>query len=166
MSNYHNQNTICCLRYTGDKLANRNMRKLIETIYKNFEQLDENPELKHTRKEIDRLIKSPRSIIIIAVINGVIVGYLLAEITMVDDLKRLMHIYYIYTALNYRSKGIATYMLDLIGTYTQEANITTLSLTFDTYDKKLENFYINNGFVYDPNMRSYQRHDMMVKFLW
>lgn len=157
--------SVCCLRYTGNNLANRDMSKLIDVVYGNFESLDEFPELNHTRLEIDRLLSSPKSIIIIGTINKVIVSYLLAEITATEDLRQLMHIYYIYTAPAYRGKGIASYMLNLIEKYAQEYNITILSLTFDTFDKKLENFYLNNDFVYDPNMRSYQQHDMMVKYI-
>jgi len=157
--------TVCCLRYTGNNLANRDMSKLIDVVYGNFESLDERPELNHTRLEIDRLLSSPKSIIIIGTINKVIVSYLLAEITSTEDLRQLMHIYYIYTAPAYRGKGIASYMLNLIEKYTQELNITLLSLTFDTYDKKLERFYLNNDFMYDPNMRSYQQHDMMIKYI-
>lgn len=166
LNNENTQKTICCLKYTGNKLANRNMNKLITTIYKNFSDIGDKPELNHTRKEIHRLLCSPKSIIIIAVTNNIIVGYLLAEVTVVDDLKQLMHIYYIFTAPKYRGKGIASYMLDLIEKYAQEINITTLSLTFDTQDEKLEKFYLSKGFVYDQNLRSHQRHDMVVKFLW
>jgi RimJ/RimL family protein N-acetyltransferase len=159
------QKLVHCLRYMGNELANRDMRKLIDVVYINFEHLDKIPELNHTRQEIDRLISSPKSITIIGVINGSIVAYLLAEITATEDLRQLMHIYYIYTSPNHRGKGIATYMLRLIEKYAQEFNITTLSLTFDTHNKKLEQFYLNNNFVYDSNIRSYQRHDMMVKYI-
>jgi len=153
------------LRYTGDVLVNRNMRKMMDVIYRNFEELGDSTELNHTRREIARLLTSPKAIIIIATYKDQIIGYLIAESTMVENLKQLMHIYYLYTSPVYRSRGIATYMLNLIQTYAQELNISTLSLTFDTYNKKLEKFYVNNYFVYDSNLRSYQRYDMMVKYV-
>lgn len=159
------QKTVQLLRYTGDDLEKRDMRKFIEVIYRNFEQLNDVPELKHTYREIARILTSAKSIIIIAMIGDRMIGYLLAEVTTVDNLRQLMHIYYLFVSPMYRKRGVATYMLNLIEKYAQELNINTLSLTFDTYDKKLEEFYLNNYFMYDSNLRSYQRYDMLVKFV-
>jgi len=159
------ERTVNFLRYTGDDLVRRDMRKLIEVVYRNFEELNTSPELNHTRNEIARVITSPTSITIIGSINGIISCYLIAGLTQLDDLKTLMHIHYIYTSPMYRGNGLATYMLNLIEKYSIAMGIGYLSLTFDTYDKKLEEFYMNNGFMYDSNLRSYQRHDMLVKYL-
>lgn len=157
--------TVHFLRYTGNDLYVRDMRKLVEVIYRNFEELADSPELKHNYGEIAKLITSPKSIIILGTIDKVIVSYLIAEITVVENLRQLMHIYYIYTSPMYRSKGIATYMLNLIQRYAEELNISALSLTYDTYDKNLEKFYLNNYFIYDENLRSYQQYDMLVKYI-
>lgn len=155
--------TISILRYTGNDLAKRDMRKFTEIIYKNFEQIANNPKLQHNREEITRLLTSSKSIILIATNNNVVISYLIAEITQIPDLSNVMHIYYVYTSPTYRSKGVATKMLNLIQNYTEEIGINILSLTFDTYDKMLERFYLNNNFVYDKNLRSYLRYDMLVK---
>lgn len=153
------------LRYTGPQLARRDMRKFIQVVYQNFIDLAEDPQLGHTKEELKDLVTSPQSIIIIGTIDGVIVCYLIAKITVVENLKQLMHIYYIFTAPAYRGRGLATVMLILIQKYSKEMNINTLSLTFDTYNKTLERFYMNNHFVYDSNLRSYKRHDMLVKYI-
>lgn len=157
--------TVHILRYVGDELAKRNLTKIIEIVHYNFEELADVPELKHNRREIGRLLTSPMGICVIAIINGRIVGYLIAELTIVDNLRQLMHIAYLFTSPVYRSKGIATYMLNFIQSCAQKLNVNTLSLTFDTYDTGLEKFYTNNHFVYDSNLRSYQRYDMMVKYI-
>lgn len=157
--------TVHMLRYVGDVLARRNLTKFIEIVYRNFEELDDISELKHTRREIARLLTSPKGVCIIAVIQGQIVGYLIAEVTVIENLKQLMHIAYLFTSPVHRGKGIATYMLNIVQIHAQQLNIATLSLTFDTYDKPLEKFYLNNYFVYDSNLRSYQRHDMLVKYI-
>lgn len=157
--------TVHILVYTGNVLANRDMRKLIEVIYRNFEYLNTSPELNHTRYEIAKVITSSKSVVLLAVINKIIVGYLIADLTMVEDLKQLMHVYYLFTTPMYRGYGFATKMLNILQKYAQNLNITVLSLTFDTYDKKLEKFYLQNGFVYDSNLRSYQRYDMLVKYI-
>lgn len=153
------------LRYVGDELAQRNLTKFVEVVYRNFEELADTPSLNHTRREIARLLTSPKGICIIAIIDGQMVGYLIAEVTVVENLRQLMHIAYLFTSPVYRGKGIATYMLNLIQVYAQQQNINTLSLTFDTYNKPLEKFYLNNHFVYDSNLRSYQRYDMLVKYI-
>lgn len=159
------RNVVQILVYTGNDLVRRDMRKFIEVVYRNFEQLNSSPELNHTRYEISRIVTSKNSFILIATINGLIVGYILAETTTVENLRQLMHIYYLYTSPTYRQHGIATYMLNLLQKYSHELNISAMSLTFDTYDKKLETYYIDTGFVYDSNLRSYQRYDMLVKYV-
>lgn len=157
--------TVHFLHYTGDDLYDRDMRKFVEVIYRNFEELLDCPDLKHNYEEIARLITSSKAIIIIGIIDNFIVSYLIAEIIVTENLRQLMHIYYIYTSPIYRNKGFATYMLDLIQKYADKLNITMISLTYDTYDKNLERFYLNNNFFYDPNLRSYQRYDMLVKYV-
>ena len=153
---------IYVLKYTGIQMQKKDIRKLIEIIYHNFEELTEWPKLNHSRVELARLLTSPDTIIIIAVLNKLIVGYLVAELTIVNN-KKLMHIHYIFTMPVRRKSGIATYMLNLIQKYAKEEGSDALSLTFDTYNKKLERFYYNNYFRYDTGLRSYQRHDMLVK---
>jgi GNAT superfamily N-acetyltransferase len=157
--------TVYILRYVGDELAKRNLKKIVEVIYKNFEELETTMSLNHNRREIARLLTSPKGICIIATIGRQMVGYLIAELTVVENLRQLMHIAYLFTSPVYRGKGVATYMLNKIQTYAQQQNITVLSLTFDTYNKPLERFYLNNNFFYDSNLRSYQRHDMLVKYI-
>lgn len=152
-------------RYTGSELGKRDLYKFVQAVYKNFDNLADEPALNHTEREVGRLLTSPKSIVIIGTIDHVIECYLIAEVTVVENLRQLMHIYYIYTAPVSRGKGFSTYTLNLIQKYAKELNISALSLTFDTYNKELERFYTNNYFVYDENLRSFQRYDMMVKYI-
>ena len=153
------------IRYTGNDLNSRNISKFANIIFDNFKEIEDDEELNHNIREITRILISPKSITILCIYNKQIIGYLIAEITVVDDLKQLMHIMYIYTSPIHRSKGIATYLLNIIEKYAKELNINTLSLTYDTYNKNLEKFYFNNNFTYDSNLRSYKRHDMLVKYI-
>ena len=163
--NTQNRINIHMLRYIGSVLIQRNLTKFIDTVFNNFKGMV-SPELKHTKKEIMRVLTSPKGVCIIAIIKDQIVGYLIAEIVMVDEnLRELMHIVYLYTSSIYRKTGIATYMINLIQVYAIQKNINVLSLTFDTYNKPLEKFYLNNHFVYDSNLRSYRRYDMLVKYI-
>lgn len=157
--------TVYLLRYTGNNLTGRDLRKIIEVVYRNFEELNTSPELDHTRYNIAKVLTSPDGVSIFAVIDGIIVAYLLAESTILENSQQYMHIYYLYTSPMYRGNGIATYLLNMIQRYAEELNINTLSLTFDTQDKELEKFYLKNYFIYDDKLRSYQRYDMLVKYI-
>lgn len=158
--------TINFLVYTGDVLAKRDLRKLIEVIYRNFEELGDIRGLKHNRFEIADVLTSKGSVTIIGVMNGVIVCYLIAKPTVYPDSRReLFHIYYLFTSPAHRGNGAGTYMLNMIHKIALENDIYTLSLTYDTYNKTLTKYYLQNGFEYDDEIRSYKRYDMLVKYL-
>ena len=158
-----NQNkTIMFLRYDGKQLKFRYLYSFIDIIYKNFEYLDGNNKLIHTRESIESVLLSESSIIIIAILENSIIGYLIADIINFKSYK-LMHIYYLYTVPAYRGIGIATYMLNLIQKYTIEFNVYILSLSCDTYDKSLVKFYMDNYFDYDVRFRSFERYDTFIK---
>lgn len=156
--------TIYFNRYTGKKLKGRDLRKLIDVIYRNFEHLKRVQGARHSRLELAKLLTRNSTILIIAKYGQSIVGYLLADVT-INNFRSLMHIYYLYTSPYYRGRGIATYMLNLIQEYAKERNISVLSLTYDTYNKSLTKYYMDNKFNYDVELRSYQRYDMLVKYI-
>jgi RimJ/RimL family protein N-acetyltransferase len=160
----NNFGSINFLRYTGDQLKTRDMSKLTEIVYKNFEELTYVPNLNHDRNEIDDTLSSKDTIVILGTVNKIIISYLIARVTDVNDLT-VMHIYYLYTIPTYRSNGIATFMLNLIQKYAQEMKIHMLSLTFDTYNMELTKFYFTNRFEYDKNLRSFKRYDILVKYI-
>jgi len=159
-----NINEIQIQQYMGADLAKKDIRKFRDIIYKNFEHIADIEELNHTAYEIFRLLISSLSIVFIAIYNKKIIGYIVAEITEIDS-KRLLHIAYLYVVPTYRKNGVGTYLLNRITQSGIEYNADAISLTFDTYNKKLENFYFSNYFNYDPNFRSKQRYDMMLKKL-
>ncbi len=152
------------LTYTGNQLAKRNMSKFVGAVFKNFNTLEYVSSLKHNIKEIARLLTSPLTVVLLAIKNRTIIAYLIAETTVYNN-RTLLHIHYLYTVSVHRGRGMATYMLNLIQKYAQDQKITTLSLTFDTYNHGLTNFYFDQYFEYDPNLRSYQRYDMLVKYV-
>ncbi len=156
--------TIVMLKYTGNQLKRFRVIKFSEIVFKNFIELQGIKGLNHTTDEIYRLLRSPNSIILIALNKGNIIGYLIAELTVVN-MRRLVHIYYLFTSLAFRNKGVGTYLLNLIGQCAIEMNVNSVSLTYDTYNKGLTKFYLDNGFNYDTELRSYQRYDMLVKYL-
>jgi len=151
-------------KLTGRELLEIDVRKFVTVCYKNFDSLDEVTGADHSQQSIYHRLKSPNSILILAVNGKSIVGYLIAQ-PIEHNLRKLMHIYYLYTSSLFRGKGIATYMLNIIQRHSHNMGINTLSLTYDTYDKKLTRFYLNNNFSYDEELRSLQRYDMLVKYV-
>lgn len=157
-------NVVHILTYTGNQLAKRNMAKFVTAIFKNFNNLEYVSSLNHTTKEIARLLTSPLTIVFLAIKNKTIISYLIAETTVYNN-RTLLHIHYLYTVSVHRGNGMATYMLNMVQQYAQEQKISTLSLTYDTYNQGLTKFYFDQFFEFDPNLRSYQRHDMLVKYV-
>lgn len=152
------------LWYTGGNMQNRDIRKFVEVIYRNFEDLGEVNILNHNRKEIKKVLTSPTALILAAILDNTMIGYLVADLVVYNN-RTLMHIYYLYTGPAYRSKGVATFLLNQVQDYADVYDCSALSLTHDTYQHKLTKFYLSNGFTYDPSLRSRMRYDMMVKFI-
>lgn len=150
--------------FSGSNLKNKDMRKMVEVIYTNFEHLSKYSELTHTREEIMRVLTSKTSMLLVATYKGSIVSYLLAD--LVGFNKRLfMHIYYLFTSPSYRSNGVATFLINSIQSYADVYDASALSLTYDTYNLKLRRYYMSNGFRMDSELRSGKRFDMMVKLI-
>jgi GNAT superfamily N-acetyltransferase len=152
------------LWYTGSNMQGKDIRKFVEVIYRNFEELEPKRELNHNRTEIKRIITSPTALILIAIYNKAIVSYIMADLVEYNN-RLLMHIYYLFTAPGYRNKGVATFLINQVQEYADVYNCKALSLTFDTYNHPLTKFYMSNGFNYDPELKSNRRHDMLVKYI-
>ena len=150
--------------YTGQNMQNRDFRKFVEVIYRNFEEIAEVTVLRHNRTEIKKIMTSPTALILVATLSDRIIGYLIADLVLYND-RSLMHVYYLFTSPGYRNKGVATFLLNQVQDYAEVYNCSALSLTFDTYNDQLNKYYTSNGFTFDPELRSEQRYDMMVKFI-
>jgi GNAT superfamily N-acetyltransferase len=157
-----NNTDIYIEKYLGSDLIKKDVRKMIDVIYKNFEEIADVQKLKHTSNEIYRLLVSSMSVSFFGISNKKIIAYIIAELNEVNG-KRLLHINYLYVVPSYRNKGCATKLLNIIYNCGKEYRADILSLTFDTFNKKLERFYLDNYFNYDPKYRSNQRYDMLIK---
>jgi len=157
-----NNTDIYIEKYLGIDLIKNDVRKLRDVIYKNFEEIADIEELKHTSSEIYRLLVSNMSVSLFAVSNKQIIAYIIAELNEINN-KRILHINYLYVVPSYRKKGCATKLLNIIYKYGKEYRADMLSLTFDTFNKQLERFYLDNYFNYDSQYRSNQRYDILIK---
>ena len=145
--------------YDGNQLYTKNTWYLTNTIYRNFEDIKNVHKLNHRLDVIKELLISDKSIIILAILNKRLIGYLVASIVETIE---TMHIYYLYTISRYRKYGIATKMLNIIQKYSP---VNKLSLTYDTFNYDLSVFYLNNNFRYDQRFRTGGRYDTMIKFI-
>lgn len=162
--NSNQDKDIRVLWYTGENLQKKDIRKFVEVIYRNFEEIAKVKKLNHNRTQIKKYITSDTALIIIATYNNEIISYGIADLVLYNN-RKLMHIYYLFTSPAYRNKGVATYLINQIQEYASEYKCSALSLTFDTYNKQLSKYYETNGFTFDPDLRSKQRYDMIVKYI-
>lgn len=162
--NDQSRQQIDVLWYTGSNMQNRDIRKFVEVIYRNFEQLEPIRKLNHNRTEIKKVLTSPTSLTLVATKGERMMSYIIGDLVIYNG-RLLFHIYYLFTSPGYRGRGIATFLLNQVHEYADTFDCSAISLTYDTYDKTLTKFYASNGFTYDPELRSHQRHDMMVKFI-
>jgi GNAT superfamily N-acetyltransferase len=152
------------LWYTGANMQNRDIRKFAEVVYRNFEELEPTRKLNHNRTELKRILTSDTSLTLVATFNGSIISYLIGDLVEYNN-RMLFHINYLFTAPSYRDKGVATFLLNQLQDYADVYNCKALSLTYDTYNHGLTKFYAANGFTTDPELRSNQRYDMLVKYI-
>ena len=149
---------------TQSELEKTNIDLLINTIYVNFIDLSEFPELKHNKDEIKKLLMSPNVQLFLYIINKKIAGYMLGEIMKLNDGRTVFYITYIYTAPKFRGKGIASKLMKLIITITEKNNLDGVMLICDTEDTHVHEFYLKRGFMPDMTLRRYDRHDVLFRY--
>ncbi len=158
---------ICYLN--GQNLINKNTFKLQHIIYENFKELVKYSSLNHSLKEIDRLFNNKDSFLICALLNNNIIGYILGEYKNLNDLyqgdsRRVCYITYIYVIEQFRSRGVASKLLNFLYQYSDHPKLSGYMLTFDTENNKLKKFYESKGYMPDHVFRNFNKHDVYFKF--
>jgi ribosomal protein S18 acetylase RimI-like enzyme len=148
-----------------DKLKKRKSYKLSQTVYDNFIELAKYPNLKHTREEIERILDEGKAIFCIIMYKNKIVAYLLGEVISIGDRRTVAYITYLYTASKFRNNGLASKLIDYIEHFCTRNRLNGVMLICDTEDKKVYDFYQKRGFMLDPNLRRYERYDVLYKSL-
>jgi len=151
--------------YTGKQLSHNNRLKLTDNIFYIFRHLSDLSELEHTKENIYERLARDDAIIILALIGTEdgyrIVGFIMAA--AVDEIPNLLHIYYLFTAPQFRKIGIAINLLTSLYTYARSNRYQSISLVFDTHNKQLTQFYFKNKYYFNNSLRSYKRYDMLVR---
>lgn len=153
--------------FKGTFLRRINIDVLVDTIYLNFEYLKDIPNLKHTKQEIRRELTNPNGITLVLYhkeknnCNDKIIGYITGEIMRLNDGRLVFYIAYFFIGKNYRKHGLGSTLINRIIKKANDMNLDAVVLTCDTYDNKVLDFYLYKGFMYDPYLRRYDRHDVL-----
>lgn len=146
-------------------LNSQNLDKLVNVIYNNFGELLQYPDLKHTKSEILRLLKSPNAQVYLFLVNGKIASYIVGEIMDLFDGRKVLYITYLFTAPQFRHKGLASQMMKYAEKKANEKQCDGMMLTCDTDNKNVYDFYLKRGFMPDLWLRKYTRYDVLYKQL-
>jgi ribosomal protein S18 acetylase RimI-like enzyme len=114
-------------------------------------------------KEIMRVIKSPRSIIMFKMYKGKIIGYVLGEIMNLNDGRNVFYITYIFTSPHFRGKGIASELMKTVSNIVEQQSLDGILLTCDSEDTEVYSFYEKRGFMPDLNLRTYDKFEVLFK---
>lgn len=144
----------------------KDLSLFVDIIYDNFIDLKVDYKLMHNKEDIEKNLRSENSVIIIITNNSdKIIGFLTANIMILDDRRKVLYISYIYVAESERNKKIGSALIKEAEKFATNMNCIGVMLIFDTYKPYLVNFYETRGYMLDINLRRYERHDVFYKTL-
>jgi ribosomal protein S18 acetylase RimI-like enzyme len=138
-----------------------NVGLFVDVVYNNFIGLAKYPELKHTKNDIYTLLKSPNMRGYIVRQGKKLIGYLIGEIMILADGRRVFYISYIYIAEMFRKKRLGSKLMELIIENSRVMKFNGVMLICDTEDYPVYDFYQKRGFMLDIVLRRYSRHDVL-----
>lgn len=139
--------------------------ELCEIIYQNFIHLSNIKRLKHNKNEIYRLLLDDNMIGYIVYEGKYAIAYLIGEIKILYDGRKIYYITYLYVLRSYRSQYIGTILMEYIINKCYKLHIRYIILTCDIYNKKIYNFYKKFGFQVDIILRTNDRYEVLVLYL-
>jgi GNAT superfamily N-acetyltransferase len=134
----------------------QNLMEITEMIYNNFIELNNYTELKHTHKDIFELLRKDefKGLFVYSEHNKLI-AYLLGEIMITNDGRRIFYISYIFTCKNYRNNGIASNLIKIIINKCKNIyGINFITLTCNINHQKTCNLYRKMGFKEDFEIKT------------
>nr|QBK89318.1 MAG: acetyltransferase (GNAT) family protein [Mimivirus LCMiAC02] len=153
-------------------LSIRELRKITNNpnpftnlIYKHFFNIAKIPELEHTKINIKKLLLSDDMMGLLVYDKNDLVGYLIGEFKTLLNGRHVYHISYMFILPEYRNRKIGTDLINRLikkcKIYKKHDSRMHITLTCDTYNKKVYNFYIKNKFTIDRQLRTGKKHDVM-----
>ena len=148
--------------FNGERMKyNPNINNLVETIHNNFLELSKYPVLKHNKYEIHRLLTSPNLIMFTIYNDGNMIAYLIGEIIVLNDGRKVLYISYLYVSSKYRGMSLGSNLLKMAIDKASALNMNSVVLIVDTEDQRALDFYMKKGFMYDQYLRRYDRYDVL-----
>lgn len=141
-----------------------NVNMFIDLVYQHFIDLAKYPDLKHTVSDITKLIRSPNFEGYLVYKDGKkIIGYLLGDNMVLVDGRKVFYISYMFVAPSFRSKGIASQLMELSRDRADKKRYDGLLLTADSNNEKVFDFYLKRGFMPDLVLRKYDQHEILFQ---
>jgi ribosomal protein S18 acetylase RimI-like enzyme len=137
-----------------------NLNLFISSVFNNFIDLYDYPQLNHNKNEIVRLVNSEKFHGYIVFFGNKIIGYLLGEIINYNG-QNLFFINYIYVSPAFRNKKIGSQLINYSKDHVKINNLDGIGLIIDSENDKNMYFYkkLNFGLSED---RLFQRHELFV----
>lgn len=150
---------------SGLQMRDLNISKFVDTVYKNFIYLTNYPELKHTKKEINRLLTNLNTTAFFLYNGHKMIGYVINEVMRLNDGRLVLYIAYIYVAAKYRRHGFGSMLMKQTLEKARNLHVDAVLLTCDVVNEPVLDFYMQKGFMYDPYLRRYERYDVLSLYI-
>jgi len=140
-----------------------NVNIFIDLVYNHFIELANFVDLKHSKQEITRLLRSTNFRGYLVYNGSKIIGYLLGEIMILVDGRKVFYISYMFVAPSFRKKGIASQLMEYSRTLANNSRFDGVLLTVDSDNQKVYEFYLKRGFMPDMTLRRYAQHEVLFQ---
>ena len=131
-------------------------------IYNNFKYISQFPELNHNIEEIKKLLTNNKMMSLFIYNKKSIIGYLVGEYKILNDGRSTYYVEYMYIAPKYRNRKLGTQLMSILNNKCKLNGIKYITLTCDSLDKKVYNFYLKRGFKLDPSLNTNSRHRVLT----
>ena len=139
---------------------------LSNTIYKNFLYLKDTKHLKHNINEIENLLQSENFLGFFAYDSkNLLIGYLIGEITLLNDGRLIFFITYFYVSSKHRKNGYGKLLLDKCVNRCRQKGLSFVSLTCNGNNNYIMNYYDRYGFVKDSILKKQKPYVILTLYL-
>ncbi len=146
-------------------LKNQNKDLLVKIIYNNFLYLEPEPKLNHNPEAITEILNNKDVVLFLFMHQGKIGSYLLGQIIILEDGRKVLYISYIFVSKTFRTQGIGSKLIKNAEQYAYEKRCDGVMLIYDTRRKELRRFYDKHGFMLDFQLRRYENNDVFYKVI-
>jgi GNAT superfamily N-acetyltransferase len=153
------------IKLESTNLANQKKDVLVNIIYNNFLYLEPEPKLNHNPKAILDGLNNPNAVLFLFMDSNKIGAYLLGQIMILEDGRKVLYISYIFVSKSLRKKGVGTLLIKNAEKYAYAKYCDGIMLIYDTRRKELRRFYDKHGFMLDFQLRRYENNDVFYKVI-